>query len=180
MQWILIINILLLWCAVALLYILLFRALASTGVNRAQRRPLPQKLFHPLIGNIAPEWNDQTLDGTGVSTSDVGKPSLIVVFDPHCGTCVEHLDKYAALEKQANEANEVFWLVSLGNYQDTLRVVDERIPQFTRISVQPRSSASFSSLFQISSIPLYFKIDAHRVVVDSGHPDLLVHGWAAE
>ena len=175
MQWFVVLKLLLLWVAVALLYRLWLRGPGHTSGGPVLERPAPPKLFHPLVGQAAPEWRGKSISGASVSTAEAGHPSLIVVFDPHCDTCVENLEQYVSLGQQANQARENFFLVSLGSQEDTLHVIDQRVPADVPVTVQPRMSAPFSRIFQISSIPMYFRIDANRTVIDSGHPDLLSH-----
>ena len=167
---VLIVNVILLWCVVLTLVYLVLQSRYRASYAQPSRTV---GIFHPLIGQPAPPMTMQLVNGASVSLTEEGRSILIVVFDPFCETCVENLAKYTILTQVVQPISYQLFLVSLGEVAETMDVVHKHIPDFSNLSVQPRSSSRFFKEYQVTSTPTYFKIDAHCIITEIGHPDAI-------
>lgn len=170
----LVINIVALWAVLGTIgFLLLTRRMPNGEAAGAGEEPGQPRPFHPLIGQQAPPFTGQLLDGSSVHVGRDGKHHLVVVFDPFCKACVDGLPKYSRLQDATDRTQGAFLAVSLGNENDTMEVLRHHAPTLSKVSICPRTSSTFHRDYQISGIPVYFKVDAQGIVIDSGHPDIL-------
>jgi len=120
----------------------------------------------PLVGNVAPDFNAEDLDGNRITLSDYrGKVVLLDFWATWCGPCMHEMPNVrAAYEKYKGNGFRVIG-ISLDTQQEILEAVLERermnwpqIPDLKRVENR------IGDLYRVEYIPSTFLLD-HRGIV---------------
>jgi peroxiredoxin len=175
---ILLLNIVLLWVAVLvnlLLTVAVIRRLNTTGTSRAKTVSEPH--VGAKVGEHAPTFSAHTLTGEPVTLATyAGRSVAFIMIGPSCVPCREALPRYESLRAKAAQSGVDFVLVSTGNREDTLALVDE-FNLATPIILAPQPANPFMSDFKVRGTPAYVLIDSAGIVRSAGFPDFERGEW---
>lgn len=183
----LVISMVLLW-VVVLLNLLLTLALIRR-LNRTSTSPHAQAIpkVGPEVGQRAPDFTAQTLDGATVTReSYTGKKVALVFISTHCGPCREALPRLEQLGPKAARGGIELLLVSSNEAGET-RILVESLTLHLPVLVAPSPTNPLTAAYQATATPSYCFIDEQGIVqsaglliLEGGQWETLVDSWAKQ
>jgi len=161
MESILVLSTILLWALV------LLNLLLTLGLARRVRAAFP-KIEMLKVGQQAPDFTAQTLQGQAVSLADYAGRAVAFIFtSPHCQPCREQLPTLQALKPKAEEFNVELVMVSDANENET-RTLASELDGSLPILIAPRERTTFIADYKATAMPSYCLVDAHGKVRAAG------------
>lgn len=164
---VLVISTVLLWILV------LFNLLLSLALIRRQHRQSenlvsnPEKFAGLEIGQKAPDFTAETLDGETVTLADFANQAVAFIFlSPHCQPCREKVPQLELLEPKLQQNGLELVLVSNAGKAETQIFVDElniRLP----ILAAPYGINPFVASYRATKTPMYVLVDRTGRISDT-------------
>jgi len=157
METILVLSSILLWLMV------LLNLLLTLGLARRVRAAFPTMEFLK-VGQKAPDFTAQTLQGETVTLATYARRSVAFVFvSPDCKPCREELPRLEGLRPKAEQFGVELILVSDAAEDKTLPFV-AGIVDGLPVLVAPRERTSFFHDYKAIATPSYCLVDVQRKV----------------
>ncbi|MFH1909448.1 MAG: redoxin domain-containing protein [Chloroflexota bacterium] len=161
MEAILIISSFLLWVLVLLNMLLIL------GLARRMRAVFPRMEFLK-VGQPAPDFAAQTLQGETVTLSTYAQRAIVFVFiSPDCKPCHDELPRLEGLRPKAKQFGVELVLVSDANATKTQSLVEEHRLDLP-ILIAPRENNPFFSDYKVMGAPFYCLVDTQGKVQATG------------
>lgn len=164
MEQILIVSSILLW-VVVLFNLLLTLALVRRMSNWSATTRDVETLE---IGQRAPDFTAETLDGRTVTLADFdGRPLALVFMSPTCSPCMERLPELEALGPKARRSGVELVLVYKTDLAETRAAVGEHGITLPALAA-PETSNPFWQDYMVAGTPFYCVLDEDRKVLSTG------------
>lgn len=161
MESILVVSSFLLWVLV------LLNLLLTLGLARRMRAAFP-KIEFLKVGQAAPDFTAQTLEGETVTLSTYAQRAIAFVFiSPDCKPCLDELPRLEGLRPKARQFGAELVLVSDANAAKTQSFVEEHRLDLP-ILIAPRENNPFFVDYKAMGIPFYCLVDAQGKVQATG------------
>ncbi len=175
---ILFINVVMLWIIVLYQLLMIFtlaRRQKTIRPDSFQRDPISLK-----IGEKAPDFSAQTLEGRTVALADyLGRPITVVFLKSQCKSCRQILPLLNTLESVARQVG-VTLLIIIGDELEKARHLLEGNMPGLPVLVAPPSNNTLFKKYEISITPSYCSIDIHGKIHATGFatPDWIIGNLA--
>lgn len=149
---------------------------ALSEVSDENGRPMP-KIETLELGQLAPYFRAETLNGTTVTLANYAHSSVAFVFlTPKCEPCREAIPTLKALSPKAEQSNIILSSVILANRVEALEFVQELkfIQEFDStlpVLVAPPEENPFMSDYKVGGTPFYCLINEQGEVEATGFLD---------
>jgi peroxiredoxin len=149
--------------AAGLFFIFVISFSISLPLSRHSAEALEPWPVEPLIGNSAPDFSLEDLNGRNVSLSSfIGKPVLLnfwATWCPYCRKERAHLDK---LYKDYSDKNLVIVSISIDRSVETFKKFMEKKPaHFVNLY---DGQSRVASTFHVAGLPTSFLIDRNGII----------------
>jgi len=173
MELVWVISSILLWILV-LLNLLLTLALArrlNARLKVAQSDDPFANIPKLEIGQPAPDFSVETLDGTQASLASYVRQAVAFIFiSPTCGPCREKMPTFNALQPKARRAGVEIVLVSDSDRTETKKFSDDFASSLPFL-IAPRENNPFLSDYKAKGTPFYCLVTAQGDVQATGFLD---------
>lgn len=144
-------------------------------IRQSKSRTAPDKIGLRL-GEKAPDFVSETLEGKQVTLSEYrGRSAAFIFISADCVSCRESLPSYEALRPKAFRAGTELVLVSTSSKEATRSLVTE-FQLKCQILVAPHTS-SFMEDYKMRGTPSYTLIDAQGRIQAAGRPLSQMPDW---
>jgi peroxiredoxin len=163
MEQILIASSILLW--VVVVFNLLLTLALVRRFSTIQRTPEVETLE---VGQPAPDFAAEALDGRTVTLGDFEGRSLALIFvSPTCSPCIEKLPTLQALEPKANQNGVEMLLVYKTELAETQTAVAKHGVTLSTVAA-PQRSNPFWRDYLVAGTPFYCLLDEEHKVLSAG------------
>ncbi len=167
MEQILLVSSILLWIFVTLNLLLSLAVIRRLNSFNFSNR---QEDFQPLgIGQPAPEFKAENLDGTTMTLSDYLEHGAVafIFISPGCEPCRAKLPSLKDLEFQTSQKDIQLILVSEAEYAETAALIKEFELTFPTL-IAPRLSNSFMEDYKVIGTPYFCLVSSEGKVQATG------------
>lgn len=151
----------------------------GSGPCHASADEHPLRMSGPPVGQSAPDFTAETLDGARVTRADyAGRSVALLLIAPHCEPCREALPRYEALAPHAARAGVELVLVSIDTATPTRAFAAEqgiRLP----LLVAPHDENPLMRDYNFTGTPSYCLLDAQGTIRAAGYPSFDWGEWQA-
>ena len=117
----------------------------------------------PEVGNKAPDFNLQTIDGQSLGLSDFhGRPVMVSFWATWCGPCMDEMPYIQAVYDGHSDEELVVFTINIRESAEAARAVVNR--EGLTFPVLIDSQAMVAEQYQVQFIPMTFFIDAKGVI----------------
>jgi len=174
----LVISSVLLWIVVLLNLLLTFALIRRVNSNPGGRA-FPMETGGPEVGQEAPPYTAETLDGEVVSSSIYADRAVaLLVVSPGCQPCRDAIPSYEALHTKAKSVGVDLALVSIGDVHQTRELFDN-VDTHLPLLIASKSYNAFAEDYNIDKTPFYCLINRQGKVAACGLPGTKGSEWRA-
>jgi signal peptidase I len=140
--------------------------------------PIPAQVFGrgPCIGQPAPPFTAETVDGTIQTSPSYTGHSVVFLFVCPCQLCQDMLAINEAVARKAAQSQVQFVLVSSADAAQTRPFVTTLATSFP-VLIAPPSRNPFLRNYDIFSVPYFCLVNARGIVQATGFPDPRRGSW---
>lgn len=144
--------------------------------NISESEPIQVFGRGPRVGQLAPPFTAETVDGVIKTSISYAGHSVVFLFICPCQLCRDILAENEILSLKATQSQVQFVLVSGADVAQTRPFVT-MLAMSLPVLVAPASSNSFFRNYDISSVPYFCLLNEQGIVQATGFPDLRRGKW---